>query len=220
MKVRKKRELPQANKIFTDREEPRKTFWRNYDLVKSQRSDINDINVITYYGIGGVGKSTLIRKLIEELKEKTDTPKYIYYDLSVANESRAVLEGMRNKLSKDYNYSFPLFDLGIFTYARKIGENVQADEIKAFADKSPFLSLIFDVGQMIPGIGIVSQIMAAADKGVAYARNVLGKHKQEIYELDALRADELYSKLPYFFALDMTDNLQNTSEPFVVFLDT
>ena len=45
MKVRSARKIPQANKMFTDREEPRQTFWKQYKLMKSQMDDIADIKV-------------------------------------------------------------------------------------------------------------------------------------------------------------------------------
>ena len=54
MKVRKKKVTPQATRLFTDREEPRKSFWKNYDLVKDDLHDDGDIRVLMYYGIGGM----------------------------------------------------------------------------------------------------------------------------------------------------------------------
>ena len=220
MKVRSARKIPQANKMFTDREEPRQTFWKQYNLMKSQIDNIADIKVISFYGIGGVGKSSLLKKIIEELEDKVNTPNYTYFDLGVMNESKAVLEGMRNKLSEDYKYSFPIFDLALYTYARKIGKTPESAEIKTFASKSPFLSLVMDVGQLLPGIETISKIIATADKGVTYVRNVLNNHRKEITEMETMSADELYAKLPYLFSLDMSDNLKNAKEPFVVFLDT
>lgn len=34
MKIRNKKPISRANKIFTDREEPRVAFWKKYDLFK------------------------------------------------------------------------------------------------------------------------------------------------------------------------------------------
>lgn len=220
MKIRSERKIPQANKIFTDREEPRQTFWRHYEMMKSQLAEIADVRVITYYGIGGVGKSTLLKKLMEEVREKITKPGLLYFDLGIVNESRNVLENMRNKLSEEYRFSFPLFDLSVYTYAKKLGENMEAPEIKTFAGKSPVLSAVLEFGQMLPGVGTLAQIVSTADKGITFVRNLLTKYRKEIAEFDMLSQEDLLAKIPYFFALDMAENLQNFKEPFVFFLDT
>lgn len=69
MKVRKRNDNTlKANKIFTDREEPRAAFWKNYNLLKDNLTNDADIKVLTYYGIGGIGKSSLLKKIISELE--------------------------------------------------------------------------------------------------------------------------------------------------------
>ena len=66
MKVRNPNELPVAERIFTDREEPRAAFWKNYDICKQDiAQDEGDIHVLSYYGIGGIGKSRLLKKLTD-----------------------------------------------------------------------------------------------------------------------------------------------------------
>lgn len=67
-----------AIKEFTDRAEPRKVFWEKYEEKKNDNN--NKISVITYYGMGGIGKSTLLRKLVEEVKEKYADAKYAFLD--------------------------------------------------------------------------------------------------------------------------------------------
>ena len=57
MKVKSKRQVLQANKIFTDREEPRASFWKNYERCKNNMNGDGEIRVLTYYGIGGIGKT-------------------------------------------------------------------------------------------------------------------------------------------------------------------
>ena len=60
LKVRKQNSTSQASRIFTDREEPRKSFWKKYDEFKSIMHD-GDVRVLAYYGIGGIGKSSLLK---------------------------------------------------------------------------------------------------------------------------------------------------------------
>lgn len=77
MKPNSKKNIPQANRIFTDREEQRSVFWNTYDELKDNLNKTNDIKVITYYGVGGIGKTKLLGKLITELKEKVNNPQLI-----------------------------------------------------------------------------------------------------------------------------------------------
>lgn len=62
MKIRAKRKVLQANKIFTDREEPRAAFWKNYELHQLRMKESGDIRVLSYYGIGGIGKKYVVEK--------------------------------------------------------------------------------------------------------------------------------------------------------------
>ena len=62
MKVRNNKELTRANKIFTDREEPRSAFWKVYESFRHKISSEDDIHVLTYYGIGGIGKTSLLKR--------------------------------------------------------------------------------------------------------------------------------------------------------------
>ncbi len=47
-----------ASTIFTDREAPRAAFWNLYDSLEQ-----GDIEIINYYGIGGIGKRSVSASL-------------------------------------------------------------------------------------------------------------------------------------------------------------
>lgn len=55
-KIMRKEEIVRATRKFTDREQPRKVFFDKYDVLKQQLPDVDDIYVITYYGVGGLEK--------------------------------------------------------------------------------------------------------------------------------------------------------------------
>ena len=69
-----------AIKEFTDREEPRKIFWEKYNLMKSQMNDEASIQVISYYGFGGIGKTSLLHKLMEEVNNREPESKIEFLD--------------------------------------------------------------------------------------------------------------------------------------------
>ena len=60
-----------ATKEFTDREEPRRAFWEKYNLMKRKMAEGNNypIQVFTYYGFEGIGKTSLLHKLMEEVNQ-------------------------------------------------------------------------------------------------------------------------------------------------------
>ena len=67
MKAKKPINAIVAQDTFTDREEPRKAFWELYNRMES-----GDVEVINFYGVGGEGKTTLLRKLQSELEKKAN----------------------------------------------------------------------------------------------------------------------------------------------------
>lgn len=219
MKIRRKNELPLASREFTDREEPRAAFWNKYNSFKSEMAEGN-VRVISYYGIGGIGKSSLLKKLRCEMDERIKKPYYIDYNFEVSTEPKAVLEALRHILQDKYHFSFSLFDLGIYAYSRKIGLNPKLPEIKAFIERSPILGLIGAGLDIIDFAGFARKVLSFADKSVALVRNHLLKHKEELNEIEMMEAADLYAYLPYLFSCDMVTNLENTTEPLVIFLDT
>lgn len=222
MKIRTKSNAPlRAARVFTDREEPRKSFWKQYGQAADElNGEESNVRVLTYYGIGGIGKSTLLRKLISEMEEQLPTPRYHYFDFNVYQESRSVLDRIKNKLEDDYKYQFPLFDLGSYVYAKKVGEKADSLEVKQITERSPVLSFMTSIAGNLPIVGIATQVLSLADQGIAMIRTHLKQHSRELAQIEYMEAEELYHYLPYLFAEDMTNNLQKENVPFVFFLDT
>ncbi len=219
MKLRRKDTRTMATREFTDREEPRAAFWSKYNTFKNEMLDGN-VAVLTYYGIGGIGKSHLLKKLRQEMDEKLKTPLYVDFSFEVAQESRAVLEALRNILKTKHKFAFSLFDIGVYAYGRKIGLDSKLPEVKAFIDSSPVLGIVTSVLDVLSIAGLATKTLSIADKTVALVRNHLIKHSRELHDIEQMDAADLYNYLPYLFACDVESNLEKKSEPLVIFLDT
>ena len=220
MKIQSRRKKVPANKIFTDREKPREAFWKSYSQYKETMRGEGEVKVLAYYGIGGIGKSTLLQKLQEEIRENIPDPRYVYFDFNIAQDARTVLEYLKTKISKDYGFSFPLYELGVYAYAQKIGENMASPQIQGFIERSPFLKIAVTITGLLPFAGMALNILNATDKSIAYLRTVISNHKREIRDIESKTPEELYEYLPYLFAQDMANMLENSTEPMVIFLDT
>ena len=221
MKIRTKKSQLKASRIFTDREEPRAAFWQQYRRLEEEiAQEEANVHVLTYYGIGGIGKSSLLKKIMEEMDERVEDPLYVYFDFNLQQESRHVLDALKNKLAESCKFEFPLYELGAYIYAKKVGENPDAPEVKPLLKKSPAVELLLNIAGEIPVVGSATKILDLAEKGVAAFRGYLQEHRKELRQIEYMEAEELYDYLPSLFAEDMTHAMEKCDAPLVILLDT
>jgi len=217
----KEKEKIQAARIFTDRTEPRKAFWDKYNYMKENINNLDDVYIFNYYGVGGIGKSSLLRKIEKELESSKDKNYFAFCDLETKQDVYTILKTLRISLIEKYKFDFPKFDIALLCYAKKAGDKADKEEIQSLVEKSRTLSLILDATGLIPQLSIASSLIKVADSGVAWVRNLADKnYKTEVAKLENMTASEIVKKLPYYFALDMSKNLEKLNKPFVIFIDT
>lgn len=134
-------------KEFTDRLEPRKAFWNRYTKMKNEGSTI-----INFYGAGGIGKSSLLRNLQEELKNyqghKLESVrkefrgvKYVKYDFSIGTDVRDVLKTLKSQMVS-YDCKFPMFDIGNYYYSLTLGQEISAPKQPSAFSQLPWVKTI------------------------------------------------------------------------------
>jgi hypothetical protein len=229
-------EMGQASRIFTDREEPRKAFWNVYKRFRENiiSEKQNDIAILTFYGIGGIGKSTLLNKLQDEMdvykskQDKKSLVPYVYYDMKTDTSKMAILTGLRKILMKNYGFTFPVFDLAINVYLLKIGRNIITKEQEGFISDNQYAAVATDIaGAGIDLLGIIPLAGPAVSGGIkiidtliAYHRNKDAHRKIELSKLQSDSPEEILNNLQINFAKDLADNLKDAKYPLVVFFDT
>ena len=144
-----------ATKEFTYREEPRKVFWNAYNkMLNDMTTSKNPIHVISYYGFGGIGKSALLHKLNEEIIEKASNSKIEFIDfeklVELNNNVLDILKVIRHDLKEKYHFSFPIFDLVVYTYETKMGKTATKPELSSIFDENKELGFLKDVISEIP----------------------------------------------------------------------
>lgn len=160
--------LQSSRKIFCDRTEARAAF---HALVKKAKKEKYESWYILYYsGIGGAGKSTLIRKLQEETKKryiKTRTERKNRFIVSVnyafsSPDEITTLCLIRKQLHEQSGMRFPAFDQAIRRYAVLTNIDLTEEKEQGIADKHPIIKHVFDIAGHIPVIGSVTGPLLSA----------------------------------------------------------
>lgn len=212
-------EQPKAQRIFVDRVEPRHAFWQAFSAAQQ---GLEEPLVLHYYGVGGMGKTSLHSQLGKELQERCREAKYVELDFDFVErrEPYRVIGLLKKKLSQAYNFQFPLFDVACYTFLCRIGEDGDQAQIESFVGGSQVLNFLCDAASMIPGTSMISGILKLVDEGVAVARNLFSNKKQLLHSFETMDIRQLRDQLPVYFASNLRANLKKEKQPFVIFLDT
>ena len=99
---------PKAGKKFTDREQFLAAFQ---NAISTKIKD--EHKLVVYYGVGGIGKTTLRKELGKRLEsEKPDTVwTAIDLDTPTYREQETALFVLRNQLHEKFKINFPSFDI-------------------------------------------------------------------------------------------------------------
>ena len=212
----------EAANIFVDRNEPRATFWKTYETYcKMHSQQPNYAQVLAYYGMGGVGKTALLKKIASEMDEKLEgKARYVRFDFNDSQNPLEILARIKNILENEYKFDFPLFELGQYALAQKNGQDMEAPEAKSFFEKSPSLGTILDVVGILPAADLCIKLAKAVDTGISLISNLVQKHKTSTLTINTLGPQDLQDYLPQLFISDLNDNIENKDKPLVIFLDT
>ncbi|MDD3219689.1 MAG: hypothetical protein PHC41_12670 [Lachnospiraceae bacterium] len=185
---------------------------------------------MAYYGIGGIGKTTLLDKLISD-NFKNPNPKqnigkyYIKYDFETSNNEKQILTALRNMLIKldSRKFSFVQFDLACLKYAEQTGSgNDLIEKSNDFIESSPLLKAALEVGGAIPIASTFTQIISAINesKNAIIGFDMKRSANRISAELNNLQENEILQKLPEYFSMDLNKCTEKLKKPLVIFLDT
>lgn len=188
-----------AENLFTDRTSLREAFWNMYDALEDGQYD-----VINFHGVGGIGKTSLLRQLGKELEERDGCSKrdYLYYSFeSVSTKEEFLFTISRMLMLRIKGFSCPLFDTafakvladankGISAYENQMAENLAkgsfADFVKdtlkevgnnAFdsAFNAVFDDMLGVTADIIPGSSIAMKVIKRVCK---IAADVVSEHEK------------------------------------------
>jgi len=208
-----------AQKLFTDREEPQESFIQALANINNK-----DYSVLTYYGVGGIGKSSLQKHLKKHHLDKDEDSIYSWvdFDIEANRTTHKTLRILAQNFKSKFKIKFPIFDIAYFVYWSKAFPD---HDIKK--DSLPFLeegSLLFQaVDTFSEAGGIAGAVLDALDyvfkksKEFSFDDDI----KYELKNLNNLESDEAEEKLAIFFARDIEKYKEkNPDKKVVIFFDT
>ena len=216
-KFAKKTQQFQAQKIFTDRVEPRAVFRKSIAAWEEKSQEI-----ITYYGKGGIGKSKLLKSILEqsgdiysELGQSKIHNIFISLDAYEYANPVNILMSIRNSVTGDCG----LFDYALVQYCSKA--KLSVDEIM---EKNDVLSSpVMDVLNEVISIGTSSACIPTAimKKCISFIKDMRfkEKYKEEIEELDGLNEFDIFERLPYYLGVCIS-YAASKGDRHVIFLDS
>ena len=216
---------PKAQRVFTDREEPRKAFADLYARAVRERGSDN-CYVLSYYGRGGIGKTSLLKVLYEQSQH--DNKYCVFYDMLQGSDRRLVLTRLRNMLVSQYpkQFSFDYFDLALLRFSELAGaaSELTQKETKTIIERNPMLSAAFDYISYIPVAGSVTGVIDFLTKGYHHYHDITEAHRQNLIAaasgIEKLNVKELHDRLPEYFSTDLENSCKKLDSPLIIFIDT
>jgi len=227
-----RREL-RAKKLFTNRHEERRLLADYFQAIiepdkKPERP------IISFYGIGGVGKSTLISYVWEQFNEQNPDHKIIYINLDVDSDkaedmsSVQLLWNLRMKIFQQTESSLLGFDFLYLKYMEKANEKVSLDDgpVRSFFEGVAKRTGVF--GSLFRGLGTVIEILPIGNMMSRGLHHMQGQKREkelmalldiDLSSIDTWRAGDIERKLPGLLAEDLGLFLVENNRSLVLILD-
>ncbi len=227
-----RREL-RARELFTDRREERKILARFFeDIIVDGRQPERPI--VSFYGIGGVGKSTLVSYVWNEFEEAHPDHGAIYINLDVdsdkAEDISAVqlLWNLRTMIFQATESSLLGFDFVYLKYMEKSNEEVSLDDgpVRHFFENMAKRSGVF--GSLFRGLGTMIEILPIGNMMSRALRHMQERDRErslmesmgiDLNSIDQWRAGDIERKLPGLLAEDLGMFLVENNRSFILVLD-
>jgi tetratricopeptide (TPR) repeat protein/Cdc6-like AAA superfamily ATPase len=202
-----------AVKKFTDREEPKASFSKALDgLYDGTRP----FSVLMYYGIGGIGKTSLLRHLYQNLPDDKFTVVFINLEASAYSSIADILMDMRRSI----HGNFPIFEYALVRYLARQGRSLKNVISTGLPDDSlliDFIEVASDLAEVVAPARLIKRLFEIGHEKIL---RILPIYKSKFDEIDQLPDDQLEEMLPIYLGMEMELLFAKASRKLVVFLDT
>lgn len=216
--------LTVANRLFTDREEHAVAFHEALATYDSQREHPV---VLNYFGLGGIGKTALLRKLTEELVQLNSDAIYTHINFENVDHHRlanALLQ-MKKDLHQRHKIPFRSFELAYSVFWKKLNPgfvpNAKESTIP-FLDEGSLLEKVISELDVVPYFSIVPPLLKKIEEAFTSHPAWSKESKAILTTLEEKSILETEDLLLHYFKEDLSRHIHtmHTSQPFVIFLDS
>ncbi len=193
---------------FIDRDDVRKQICSAYHQLYN---DITYFEVISIYGIGGIGKTSLLKELFRYNQTLPIEPTYMTLEITEKDDLLDILIKFRKALPQDKKY--PLFDYAVLYAWNSLNTSKLDDDFLNMAKTNtlsffkPFVAVAagkftdFPIGEIIEiGINLLDKlIVLCKDKTT----------KKIVRSLGDISFQELLQSLPYLLGTDIHNAFLN-----------
>ena len=209
-----------TGKQFTDREE----FLTSFHTAMENSGEKH--RVLVFYGVGGIGKTGLLKEMRNCLKDRHNNYLYAVLDFKteIYREQVDALFVLRESLKKSAKetVAFPVFDIAYAVYRKKIHPHlpVTTQELPYLEEGGLVAELLSTCGD-IPIIGLLPSVAKLIYKGIKkYEECIVRSCNNDLANIQKFEASQLYNLLPYYWAQDIKRYLVHKKAPAVFFLDS
>lgn len=238
LKLSQKEEIrkPDAIQLFTDREDPQEAFERKLRAITTYREDA--FGVMCYYGIGGVGKTSLKNKLCRVMdNKKNDDPlsarilfkdmdcyhvSYDFGEKGASTDKFYIIYRLKRQL-EELGFEFFLTNAALAAYAKKGSSDFESDiSVKNILETNPWLKAGMQVLGKVPPAQWAQKVIKAAVKAQEMLDKYLNekRYEAELTKIGKYQSAELCDEMHRWFIMDMRANMIRVKKPLVIFLDT
>lgn len=209
---------------FVDREGYVQTFKESVYNIRQKK-----FSILVYYGVAGIGKTSLRKEFPKYLEEHNLEYQYrktiwasIDLHLEKYREKNTFLVTLKNELQKKYKINFTAFEIAHAIYWKKVNPEIPLKkENYMFFEGDENLDSFFGVVDQIPYFSLVPAAARLIKSSHGYIRKWWKKiGESELNQLFDKEPLEIEEMLPYFWAQDLNNYLENTSQSAVFFIDT
>lgn len=208
--------IPIGFESFTGREKEISSFMNVYEKLSLDSSE-----VISFYGIGGVGKSTLQKKLEYEIANKKNSF-FVTINFESIQTKEIILEELARQLHKCHaKYQFPLLTLALHGLLSKNDNNYYANNLLGNT-LLLFKEVLKDISSIPVMIGLdFLEYTANNIKQIYKVAKKIHKEKSSPYieRISHSTQDELLRDLQFYFYTDIYPQLKNKHHKIVFFMD-
>lgn len=209
---------PTATRKFTDREDAQRAFMR---AVSAYLSEVKQLHVLMYYGIGGIGKTSLLGYLVREIlpgEEKGRRVRIAQLDLE-SPQFGASTDCLLS-IHKQIDVSCPLFEYAmakLWEFEGRTLEDIRHQIVK----RDSLLFELLDAAASATGAFLPARLVKRLfNAGGDALRRRFGHLREKFSDIDCFSENELSDRLPYYLGIELASWMTERQEHLVVVIDS